>query len=119
MSQSKKTQQIPGSLAVSFLQSLFDVVRNTPISQEALLEAAGLDLILTEDSYQRISGTQYCHLLDVAAAQCKDVDFGLHVGEAIKPGHYGVLGYACMSSRTFEETVRRMQRYQYLGTCTK
>jgi len=109
-----ETQQIPGSLAVSFLQSLFDVVRNSPITQEALLEAAGLTLILTEDSCQRISGTEYCHFLDVAAAQCKDVDFGLHVGEAIKPGHYGVLGYACMSSRNFEEIVGRLQRYQYL-----
>ena len=101
-------------MAVSFLQSLFDVVRNTPISQEALLDAADLKLILSEDNCQRISGNEYCYLLDVASAKCKDVDFGLHVGEAIKPGHYGVLGYACMSSRTFEEIVGRMQRYQYL-----
>ena len=114
MPTTKKPQHIPGSLAVSFLQSLFDVVRKSGVTEKEVLNAAGLELNLTEGSHQRISGNQYCHLLDIAAEQCKDDDFGLHMGEAIKPGHYGVLGYACMSSATFEETFQRMNRYQSL-----
>lgn len=114
MSTHSTPQQIPGTLAVNFLQSLFDVVNKSETTKEELLKAAGLVLDLEEESSQRISGKQYCDLLDLAAQQCKDRDIGLHMGEAIKPGHYGVLGYACMSSKTFEDTFQRMHRYQAL-----
>lgn len=104
----KKTQHIPGTLAVSFLQSLFDTVRKSGFTEEDILKAAEIEFKSAEDNHQRISGNQYCHLLNIAVEQCKDDDFGLHMGESIKPGHYGVLGYACMSSATFEETFERM-----------
>ena len=32
----------------------------------------------------------------------------------ILPGHYGVLGYLCMSAKTFDEILNRIQRYQTL-----
>lgn len=114
MSIDPKQQKIPGTLAVKFLQSLFDVVQNSCITKEQLLKAAGLELDMAADGNQRISGNQYCDLLKLAAELCDDSDIGLHMGEAIKPGHYGVLGYACMSSKTFDDTIQRMHRYQSL-----
>lgn len=106
-------QEIPGSLAISFLQSLFTVTNTNGLTQSDVLAAAGISIDDASEN-QRISGNKYCHLLDVAADMSQDSDFGLHVGEAIKPGHYGVLGYACMSSINFEEIFYRVQRYQYL-----
>jgi len=110
----QNTSSIPGSLAISFLQSLTSVVQNSGISEQKLFAQAGLVIDQTKDSHQRISGDEYCRLLDMAAKVCKDPNFGLHVGQAIKPGHYGVLGYACMSSKTLDEVLNRMQRYQTL-----
>ncbi len=107
-------QRLPGSLAVTFLQSVFEVTQRAGIEQQRLVTAAGLEPSLLQDQSQRISGDAYCQLLDTAASLCHDNDLGLHVGEAIKPGHYGVLGYACMSSSTVAEMIQRMLRYQSL-----
>lgn len=105
---------VPGSLALSFLQSLTAVVRQYGISESDLFDEVGLVIDQTNDSHQRISGNEYCGLLEKATEICGDPNFGLHVGQAIQAGHYGVLGYACMSSKTFDEILNRMQRYQTL-----
>ena len=108
------TSSIPGSLAVSFLQSLASVVRQHGVSEQSVFDQVDIAVDQTKDSHKRISGDEYCRLLDKASEICKDPNFGLHVGQAIQPGHYGVLGYACMSSKTFDEILNRMQRYQTL-----
>ncbi len=103
-------------LSTKFLESLFEAARNKGMSRETLLVKAGLDPLLEDDIPEHISGSEYLTLLDLATSTIPDPDFGLHVGEAIKPGHYGILGYACMSSASAKDLIDRVDRYQRLVT---
>lgn len=103
-----------GSLSTKFLQSLLEVCAHKDITLNQLQQEAGFAIPDLSDEHGVISNDAYCELLESAAILCDDEHFGLHVGEAIKPGHYGVLGYACMSSNNLEDALKRALRYQTL-----
>jgi len=53
-------------------------------------------------------------MLERAAVCTDNPNAGLHIGECIKPGNYGVLGYAVMSCKTASEAFERHMRYENL-----
>ena len=107
-------QGITGIVSTKFLDSLFEASHEKGMTKEQLLKETSASPISIDTNLDCISGRDYVYLLELAAEKLPDLDFGLHVGEAIKPRHYGVLGYACMSSKGVEELIRRVDRYQCL-----
>ena len=103
-----------GFLSTKFLQSLIEVCAHNNIDLAYLQEDAKVVIPDLSDDQGVISNKAYCDLLESAAKLSSNDYFGLHVGEAIKPGHYGVLGYACMSSNNLEDALQRALRYQAL-----
>jgi len=107
-------QGITGMVSTKFLESLFEASHEKGMDKEQLLNEASSSPISFDTNLDCISGSDYVYLLKLATEKLPDPDFGLHVGEAIKPRHYGVLGYACMSSKGVEDLIRRVDRYQCL-----
>ena len=102
-----------GFVSVRFLESLLEVCRKYNIDIQKLEETSGVSL---QDRYEdaNISSDEYCTLLATAADLCNNPDIALQIGEAIKPGHYGVLGYACMTAKNLGEALTRALNYQTL-----
>ncbi len=99
------------TVSIGYLQALLDYAQVQGLAADALLAGHKLDLA---DREARLTEAQGAELFDRAAALLKDPALGLHVGERIRPGHYGVLGYVTMNCATLAEALQALQRYQRL-----
>lgn len=97
--------------SVSYLRALFDYLEGQGVPTSRAL--GGLKLAL-DDRAARLPESDCAALFDRAAEVLQDPALGLHVGERIRPGHYGVLGYVAMNSGTLGEALSRLNRYQAL-----
>lgn len=97
--------------SVAYLRALFDYIQAHDLPAEKLLAGQALDL---EDRDARLTEAECAALFDRAATLLGDAALGLHVGETIRPGHYGVLGYVAMNCATLGEAMSRLNRYQAL-----
>lgn len=97
--------------SAAYLKALFDYTQARDLPAEKLLAGQALNL---EDRDARLTEAQCATLFDRAAMLLGDPDLGLHVGETIRPGHYGVLGYIAMNCSTLGEALTRLNRYQAL-----
>lgn len=101
----------PNTVSSTYLQALFDYTRSCGLSNERLLDGLPLDL---QDGNARCSEASAAALFDRAALLLDDDALGLHAGERIRPGHYGVLGYVAMNCATLGDTLGHLRRYQSL-----
>ena len=86
------------------------------VTAGALYQAINLDPAVLEDPDQRIPFAQIVALYEKAAELTGDDAFGLHVGEAVDPKAFDVLGYAVVNSPTLGEALDRMVRYNITWT---
>lgn len=107
-------RRLMASVAVSYVQSVLDYVGQAGGNPDAVLDAAGVLPDALANSAARVEAGLFARLFDVAADQLDTPDLGLAVGAAIRPGHYGVLGYVVMSCETLGEALTRHLRYQRL-----
>lgn len=101
----------PPTAAVSYLRALFDHLGRHGVAAGAVLAGRTLDL---DDREARLPEAEAAELFNRAAALLGDNDLGLHVGEQIRPGHYGVLGYVAMACTTLGDALACQRRYQGL-----
>ena len=101
----------PTTVALGYLRALFDYLRLNKVEAEAVLDGRRLDF---DDREARLPEPEAAALFNRAAGLLGDADLGLHVGEQIRPGHYGVLGYVAMACDTLGEALACQQRYQSL-----
>lgn len=104
----------PGSpssatVAVSYLQALFDYLR---LRQMPAAEILGDTRIDFGDRDARVPERLAAGLFNRASARLQDDALGVHAGELIRPGHYGVAGYVGMACGTLAEAFSSLQRYQ-------
>jgi AraC-like DNA-binding protein len=97
--------------SVAYLKALFDYAQAHVLSQEKLISGHSIDF---SDKDARLPESECAALFDKAAEWLKDDALGLHVGESIRPGHYGALGYVAMNCATVGEALARLNRYQAL-----
>lgn len=102
---------MPNTVSMAYLQALFDYTRSRGLADDLLLSGAPLNL---EDGEARCSEAFAAQLFERAAILMGDETLGLHAGESIRPGHYGVLGYVLMNCATLGETLDYLLRYQAL-----
>lgn len=105
-----ETRQV-NTASVAYLKALFDYAQANDLPVENLLSEhpGGLP-----DQDARLTEAECAALFDRAAGLLGDPDLGLHVGETIRPGHYGVLGFVAMNCTTLGEALARLNRYQAL-----
>lgn len=104
----------PDVVYLSYARTLFDYLAERDLPLMPLLKEAGLTPADFDDSDRTIPATLYVALWSRALELTGDEYLGLHVGEVVRPGKYGILGYAMMSCETLAEGVLRQMRYQDL-----
>jgi AraC-like DNA-binding protein len=84
------------------------------VDTRALLSDVGLPAATLEDPEARVSLDVVRALYREAALRTGDVDFGLHLGERIPRGAFGLLEYAAGASATLGDALRQVVRYTRL-----
>ncbi|HUE91049.1 AraC family transcriptional regulator [Pseudomonas sp.] len=105
---------LASSVSVAYLQGLLDYLERHGVASAALLERAQLSPQLLAQRDQRIAASAYLELLGLGVQLSGDDCLGLHLGEAVRPGYYGVLGYLIMSCATLADALHRQARYAAL-----
>ncbi|OHC32793.1 MAG: AraC family transcriptional regulator [Pseudomonadales bacterium RIFCSPLOWO2_12_59_9] len=103
-----------GSVSVAYLQGLLDYLARQGIEAAPLLAQVQLPAGILAQREQRVAASTYLQLLELGLARSGDCDLGLHLGEAVRPGYYGVLGYLIMSCPTLADALHRQARYAEL-----
>ena len=88
------------------------VARGLPL--EPVLAAMGVSADDLHDVDGRIPRRAFLRAFEVAAELSGDPDLGLHVGESVRPVHFGVLGYLLMSCETMKQAADRHRRWHEL-----
>ena len=120
-----RTRQDPGpgqtlTVAASYVRALLDWAEQSGVAPAELLCAAGLDADAVNRPGARFSFGVWAELFRQGEILCGDEDFGLHVGEHIKPAHYNILGYLTMSCRNLAEAIEGLLQFEPLvGTVAR
>lgn len=99
------------TISLAYLSALFDHLRRRQIEPARLFGQALPDLSQRD---ARLEESLAARWFAQAAEALGDEDLGLHIGEEIRPGHYGALGYVAMACDTLGEALQCQQRYQAL-----
>ncbi|WP_417702251.1 AraC family transcriptional regulator [Pseudomonas sp.] len=105
---------LAGSVSVAYLQGLVEHLQRQGFAPEALLAHAQLGPEVLSQRDQRIAASAYLALLGEGVRLTGDQCLGLHLGESVRPGYYGVLGYLIMSCATLADALHRQARYASL-----
>ncbi|MDH1441532.1 AraC family transcriptional regulator [Pseudomonas sp. GD03721] len=105
---------LAGTVSVAYLQGLVEYLQRQGIAPEALLAHAQLGPEVLGQRDQRIAASAYLTLLGEGVRLSGDPNLGLHLGESVRPGYYGVLGYLIMSCATLADALHRQARYASL-----
>ena len=105
---------LAGTVSVAYLQGLVEYLQRQGIAPEALLAHAQLSPEVLGQRDQRIAASAYLTLLGEGVRLSGDPNLGLHLGESVRPGYYGVLGYLIMSCATLADALHRQARYASL-----
>ncbi|TGN40666.1 AraC family transcriptional regulator [Marinobacter confluentis] len=97
-----------------FLKSLLSYCQDRQINGNQVLTAAGLTPADLENTAQRIPASHYIRAFMAAERLSGDPAFGLHRGEAVKPGHYGAAGLLATATSDARELLTFYCRYQTL-----
>ena len=107
-------EPLASSVSVAYLQGLVDFLQRRGVEPAAFLARVQLPETTLVQRDQRIAASAYLELLGQAVELTGDPDLGLHLGEAVRPGYYGVLGYLVMSCATLADALHRHARYASL-----
>ncbi len=108
------TAETGGYVTLAYVNSLVDYLRSQGHDPATILAPAGFNPEGRDQNRERIPVLLWVELLRVSAEATGDDCLGLHVGESIKPGHWGVLGYVTMNCDTLGDAVERLFRYEKL-----
>lgn len=105
---------LAGSISIAYVQGLVDHLERRGVAPQRLLAGVQLESSILDQREARIAASVYVDLLELGLALSGDADLGLHLGEAVRPGHFGVLGYLLMSCATLGDALHRQARYAEL-----
>ena len=80
----------------------------------AIFRELGLDAEVLTDPDARISQDSMTRVWQLAVERSGNPAIGLNMARVVRPGHFSVVGYSLMSSRTLREGFGRVVRYQRL-----
>ncbi len=104
----------PPTYAARNLRLLVRAAEARGVDTRALLADVGLPAATLEEPEARVSLDVVRALYREAALRTGDADFGLHLGERLPRGAFGLLDYAAGASATLGEALRQVVRYTRL-----
>ncbi|MGP0172861.1 AraC family transcriptional regulator [Pseudomonas sp. NCHU5208] len=105
---------LAGSVSAAYLQGLIAYLQRQGVEPVMLLARARLPRELLGQHPPRMAASAYLRLLEEGVRLTGDDCLGLHLGEAVRPGDYGVLGHLLMSCATLADALHRQARYAAL-----
>ncbi|MET3130027.1 AraC-like DNA-binding protein [Oxalobacteraceae bacterium GrIS 1.11] len=109
------TSEGPGA-SLAYVRTLLDVAGSRGAGVGALLRQAGLSGEIGHAPQSRLPAAAVLRLFECAVAATGDADFGLHMGEAVRPASFNALGYAALSCDTLAEALALIPRFERLVT---
>lgn len=97
-----------------YLIKLVEVLEELGYPVQQLFLDAGITANELLVQQQDIAMRKYLTLLESALTAFAVPDLGFRVGEHTSTLEHGVLGYALLSANTFQQSLQRYERYQYL-----
>ena len=98
------------SVSILWIRALLQGAQQQGIDSSALLNAAGITATQLESPYGRVSLDATLRLWREAEARCQSADFGLLLGEMVKPTHFQLFAMILMHSDSlgaaFEKSIR-------------
>ncbi|ABC32228.1 AraC-type DNA-binding domain-containing protein [Hahella chejuensis KCTC 2396] len=101
-------------ISAAYLRGLVDYLTIKRQNTSLFLQQFQISEAVIGEPQQRLPTRLFSAMLEAAGVQLNDDHIGLHVGEQIKPGQYGVLGLSVMNCKTLREAVARHERYERL-----
>lgn len=102
------------TITVQYVRILTDYCQAQGLTMARLLREAGLAQDLLANTDARVAFADFMRLCEAAEHFLADANLALKVGQEIRPGHYGVHGYAVISSATVGEALQRSVRFYTL-----
>lgn len=99
----------------AYLQPLLDAALDRGVTPGALAIAVGLPADALEPLPAQLSARRYIALLDAGARLANDPQFGLHVGEKVRPATYSAYGMLLLACTSFGHAMELTQRYESLA----
>lgn len=96
-------------VSTSYVALLYEFLSQRGIEPEALLGPAP-----DERKQPYVSIPVWRHMLETAAGKAGGPAFGLQVGRAISPRHFGIVGYLVLASASLGEALAHAERYSAL-----
>ncbi|AEI38572.1 AraC-like transcriptional regulator QhpR [Zymomonas mobilis] len=84
---------------------LGDFIRKKGGDADRVFETCGVDPALMGRPTQSLSLTNYCHLMEEAATNSGNGNFGLHYGKQFLPQNLGLIGYIGLASPTLGDAL--------------
>ncbi len=97
-----------------YLIKLVEVLEELGHPVQQLFLDAGITANELLEQQQDIAIGKYLTLLESVLAAFAVPDLGFRVGEHTSTLEHGVMGYALLSANTFQQSLQRYERYQYL-----
>ncbi|WP_431686676.1 AraC family transcriptional regulator [Hahella sp. NBU794] len=101
-------------ISAAYLRGLVDYLILKRQDASLFLNPFQISAAAIGEPQQRLPTRLFGAMLEAAGALLHDANIGLHVGEQIKPGQYGVLGLSVMNCKTLREAIVRHERYERL-----
>ncbi len=98
-------------IAIRSVRPVLDYMEERGRQPADLLRKAGIDHAVLGDAEGRIPHGKALALWEATRELEGDQDIGLHVGEAIRPGTFGALEYAVLTSSRLGDGLERLVRY--------
>ena len=95
----------------NILRGFSHFVENRGVAVAPLLQDAGLRTSDLNDFERDLPFNSVAHLMESAAAACKDASFGLALAKAYPVGGMGLFSFLVLNSTTIEDALRTVVRY--------
>ncbi|MFT3804318.1 MAG: AraC family transcriptional regulator [Burkholderiaceae bacterium] len=100
------------SFSSSWTRSLVAMLASQGLDVESLLADVGLSAAWLQDADRRWPAERIDELWRLAQQRSGNPNIGLAAPDLVSPGHYGIVGYAMMSSPDLKTCIGRLIRYQ-------
>lgn len=97
-----------------WIRALLMGAEHQGVDRHTLLDVAGIDAALLDQPYCRISLEQTLKIWREAERLSQASDFGLLMGEQVKPGHFQLFALSLMHSETLAAALEKSNRYTRL-----
>jgi AraC-like DNA-binding protein len=103
-----------GAVALAYVRSLLDCLRARGVDPASLYAGRRIAEIDSGDTRTRMPLPEFVAMFERAVEVTGDDGLPLRVGAAIRPRHYGLLGFVAMHCATLGEAIEQLERYELL-----